>query len=128
MRIFLACEDERLKISMLLLVDSQPGMVVSGISDRIDNIAQQLETSQPDVLVLGWELPMESMHDLMDDIHNLDSSPEVIFLSSSPKEREAIMSAGVDYFVVTNAPPDELIQILNDLRRSKKENRPLSTR
>ena len=128
MRIFLACEDERLKISMLMLVDSQPGMIVSGISDRIDDIAQQLETSQPDVLVLGWELPMESMHDLMADIHNLDYSPEVIFLSSSPKEREAIMSAGVDYFVVTNAPPDELIQILNDLWRSKKENHPLSTR
>ena len=105
-----------------MLVDNQPGMVVSGIADRMDDLAQQLETTEPDVLILEWKLSLESLQNLMAEIHNLDSSPEVIFLSSSPKEREAKMSAGVDYFVVTNAPPDELLQILNDLRRSKKDN------
>ncbi len=120
MRVFLTCKDERIKIALLLLVDNQPGMVVSGISDRLDGLAKQLETTKPEVLLLEWKLPLESLQNLMAEIHNLDCPPEVIFLSNKPAEREATLSAGANYFVVTNTPPDELLQILNDLRKSKK--------
>ena len=116
MRIFLACADERLKIAMLMLLDHEPGMVVAGISDRLQGLPDQLEASQPDVLVLEWQEPLPSITELITNIHNLACPPAIIYLSSGAEEKEMIIAAGADYFVVKNAPPDELLSILNDLR------------
>jgi len=116
MRIFLACADERLKIAMLMLLDNEPGMVVAGISDRLQGLPNQLEASQPDVLVLAWEEPLPPITELLTNIHNLARPPVIVYLSSRAEEQETIMAAGTDYFVLTNAPPDELLSILNNLR------------
>ena len=124
MRIFLACDDERLKTAILLLVDNQPGMTVSGITDRLGNLVKQIETSQPDVLILGWKLSLVALGNLMTEIHELADAPEVIYLSRRQEERAAYIAAGLDYFVVANTPPDELLLILTDLRRSKKNKQP----
>ena len=124
MRIFLACDDERLKTAILLLVDNQPGMTVAGITDRLGNLAKQIETSQPDVLILGWNLSRVAIGNMMTEIRDLADAPEVIYLSRRQEDRAAYIASGVDYFVVANTPPDELLKILADLRRSKKENQP----
>ena len=124
MRIFLACDDERLKTAILLLVDKQPGMTVAGITDRLGNLAKQIETSQPDVLILGWNLSWVAIGNMMTEIRDLADAPDVIYLSRRQEDREAYIAAGVDYFVVANTPPDELLLILADLSRSKKENQP----
>ena len=60
-RIFLACSDERLRIAMLLLLDQEPGMVVVGITDRLSGLLTQLEATQPDVLLLSWEIPFQTI-------------------------------------------------------------------
>jgi hypothetical protein len=60
-----------------------------------------------------------SMVKLIDDISHLSPSPQVILLSSIPEERGAVLAAGVDHFILKNAPPDEFLLILNRLRLSK---------
>jgi hypothetical protein len=52
---------------------------------------------------------------LIADIHNLARPPEIIYLSNKEEHEETILGAGADYFVLTNAPPDRLISILDDL-------------
>ena len=121
MRIFLVCADKRLKTAMLLLLDNQPGMVVSGISDRLQGLIDQLEHAQPDVLLMEWENPLGEMKDLFTDIHNLDYPPKILYLSNRQEEREFTLNAGADYFFLTNAPPDDLLKTLNELRLSLKE-------
>jgi len=64
------------------------------------------------------------MENLMTDIYNLSYPTEFVFLSSKPEEKQSIISAAADYFVVTNTPPDELLHILDKLRMSKTENLP----
>jgi DNA-binding NarL/FixJ family response regulator len=113
-RIFIACADERLRIALLLLLDTEPDVVVVGITDRLPGLKTQLQATEPHVLLLEWELPFQSMTDLINDIHKLGSSPKIILLSIRPEEEEEIIAAGVDYFVAKNAPPDKLLQILND--------------
>jgi len=119
MRIFLACADERLKLAMLLLLDHQPDLVVSGISDRLEGLSAQLEASQPDVLVLEWNEPLPSLIELITNITKLMNPPVIVYLSSRIAEKETMMAAGTDYFVLKNAPPDELLSILDNLRLSK---------
>ncbi|MFN2197368.1 MAG: response regulator [Anaerolineales bacterium] len=122
MRIFLACADERLRIALVLLFDSKPGMDVVGMTDRLERLAAQIEASQAEALVLEWDLPSSILAERINEIRQLDSSPVIIYLSSEPETAEAMLAAGVDYFIVKNAPPDELITILDDLQTPKPKN------
>ena len=122
MRIFLACADERLKIAMLMLLDHQPGMVVAGISDRLPGLLTQVQASQPDVLLLEWDASLQLIADRITNIHNLARPPVIIFLSNRAEHKETIMAAGTDYFVIKDAPPDELLTILNNLRLAETNN------
>ena len=112
-RIFVACADERLRIALLLLLDQEPSIVVVGITDRLAGLITQLEATQPDIVLLEWKIPFQSIADLLTDIHNLKSPPKVIYLSSKPEEEEKIITTGADYFIAKNAPPDQLMLILN---------------
>lgn len=111
-RIFVACADERLRIALLLFLDYEPGMFVVGITDRLSSLLPQLVASQPDVLLLEWEMPFQSMADLLTDIHHLECPPKIIILSNRPEEEEKIIAAGADYYIAKNAPPDNLLPIL----------------
>jgi DNA-binding NarL/FixJ family response regulator len=115
LRIFVACSDERLRIAMLMLLDQEPGMGVVGITDRLPGLLLHLEASQPDVLLLAWDLTLQALADLLTDIHNLASPPKVIFFSNKPEEEEQIIATGTDHFISENAPPDKLLLILREL-------------
>jgi DNA-binding NarL/FixJ family response regulator len=113
-RIFIACSDERLRIALLLLLDHQRGMAVIGITDRLPNLLSQLCATQPDVLLLEWELPINEIKDLISDINNLPHRTMIIVLSSKPEEKGKIIAAGADYFIPMDAPPDDLLPIINN--------------
>ena len=114
-RIFIACADERLRIAMLLLLEQEPGIFVVGITDRLPGLLVHLEASQPDVLLLEWELSFKSMAKLLSDIHNLEYPPKIVLLSSRPEEKEKITAAGADHFISKDAPPDELLPFLTNI-------------
>jgi DNA-binding NarL/FixJ family response regulator len=113
-RIFVACSDERLRIALLLLLDHQSGMSVIGITDRLPNLLSQLWATQPDVLLLEWELPTNEIIDLLSDIRNLPHRSMIIVLSSKPEEERKIIAAGADYFIPMDAPADDLLPIINN--------------
>lgn len=121
-RIFLACADERLKLALLMLLDHQPGMVVAGMSDRLPGLLRQLEASLPDVLVLDRQESLPTMEERITNIHNLACAPAIVYLSNQSGEKETILAAGADYFVEKNAPPDELITVLENLRSPETNN------
>ncbi len=116
MRIFIACANGRLRIALLLFLDHEPGMTVVGLSDRLPGLLAQLEGAVPDVLLLDWDLTIQQGVTLLSDIHNLEFPPKIIVLSDKPQEEEAIMSAGGDYFLPKNAPPDMLLPTLEVIR------------
>jgi len=114
-RIFLACADERLKIALLMLLDNDPNMVVAGVSDRLQGLLSQIVASQPDALIFALEESLPVTTSQVADIHNLAHPPVIIYLSNKEEQKESILAAGADYFVLANAPPDKLITILDDL-------------
>jgi DNA-binding NarL/FixJ family response regulator len=114
-RIFIACADERLRIALLLLLQDEPGLVVVGFTDRLQNLLPQLEASQAEILLLEWQLTRQAMFDLLERIHDLPCLPRVIYFSGDLKEEQQIRAAGVKYVILKNAPPDELLPILNQI-------------
>ena len=121
LRLFLAFTDERLRFALLMLLDQEPGMVVAGVADRLTGLMAQLEGAQPDVLLLDWDLVVEPMDNLFNDIHKLEFQPEVIVLSADPQIKESVLAAGAIFFICRDAPPDALLPVLNDIRQSKIE-------
>jgi DNA-binding NarL/FixJ family response regulator len=119
LRIFVACADLRLRTALYLFLGQERGMDVVGMSDRLPGLFSQLEGSQPDVLLLDWELSAQPMVDLLTNFHKLESRPEAIILSARPDKKERIMAAGADHFIPKDAPPDELLPILNRIRLSR---------
>ena len=119
MRLFIACPDPKLRLALILFLEKEPGMAVVGISDRLTGLLAQLEGSEPDVLLLDRVSPLKSLATLMTQLCNLVRRPKTIVFSSRPEEKEAIIAAGADYFIPKDAPPDDLLPILNDIRLSE---------
>lgn len=118
LRTFIACTDDKLRLALHMFLDNHPGITVVGISDRLKGLLSQLEGSEPDVLLLDWVSPIWPMVDLLGDLRELEYQPRVVVFSIRSEEKETILAAGADYVIVKDAPPDELIPILNEIRSS----------
>jgi len=119
MRIFLASADERLRLGLLMLLNQEPGMIVVGMSDRYQGLLAQLEGSQPDVLLLDWELSVQPAKELLTKVRNVESQPKIIVLTARTLKMETIIEAGANYLIYKDAPPDELLPILNKMQLSE---------
>jgi DNA-binding NarL/FixJ family response regulator len=114
-RIFIACADERLRIALVIFLEGEPGLVVSGFTDRLESMLPQLEAAEADVLLLEWQLTHTVLKETLDRVHQLPHPHRIIYFSGNPEERQQILAAGADYVILKNAPPDELLPILNKI-------------
>ena len=55
------------------------------------------------------------MIDLLAKTHTLPQPPKVVYFSGGLEEEQQIRAAGIDYVILKNAPPDELLPILNQI-------------
>ena len=114
-RIFIACADERLRIALVVFLEGEPGLVVVGFTDRLENLLPQLEASQADVMLLEWQLHETALKDLFTEVRRLPHIHRIIYFLSEPEDRQQVLDAGADYVILKNAPPDELLPILNKI-------------
>ena len=117
-RIFIASPDEKLRLALLLFLENETGMIVVGLSDRLHGLINQLVGSQPDALILDGELSAQPVKDLLVEVATLEHRPRTIILTSEPGAAELIRGTTADYFINKNAPPDELLPVLNQIRQS----------
>lgn len=116
MRVFIACRDKNLKLALIMFLDGETDLIVVGLSDRLKGLSTQLNISQPDVLILDWELSAKPMTDLLHDLGDMKCSPRVIVLVADPQKSEAILEAGADFILAKDSSSNKLSSILNDLR------------
>jgi DNA-binding NarL/FixJ family response regulator len=118
-RIFIASKDGSFKMALQLLLESEPGMVVAGTSDRLEGLPVMVKTSKPDVLLLDYELANNNeMASLVNGLQCPEDQMKVIVLSTDANVREVILASGADGFINMSFPPDELLSTLRGLRLS----------
>lgn len=118
MRIFIATRDSAFRMALELLLESEPGMVVIGMYDRADGLLTILGASQPEVLLLDYELTQQATIQIISDLHSPERHPKIIVFSTDPLVRDPILAAGAEGFINKNYPPDKLLPILRDMRLS----------
>ena len=118
MRLFIASADKTLRLALLMLLESEPGLVVIGMSDRRAGLLTMVGTSQPEVVLLDDGLARQATAHLVGDLHHLKDQPKVIVLSINPQTKAATLAAGADGFISKTMPPDELLPLLRSMRLS----------
>lgn len=116
MRIFIASGDRSFRLALLLLLESEPGLVVTGMIDRREDLLTVVQASHPEAVVLDDELATATTTQLVINLRDLDFQPKVIVLSSNPETAAAARAAGADGFISKTAPPDELLPVLHRMR------------
>ncbi len=120
MRIFVASSDRVLRLALLLLLESEPGMVVIGMFDQADGLLTIAKASNSELYLLDDSLADPStLVDLIGSVHRLENSPKVIVFSPDPQIEPIALAAGADAFVNKSSPPDELLPLLRQMRSSK---------
>jgi len=117
-RIFIASADGACRMALQLLLEGEPGMVVIGMSDRVEGLLTMMGASQPELLLLDHELTQQTTIQIIRDIHQLKVQCKIIVLSIDPNIRELTLAAGADGFIDKSYPPDELLTTLREIRLS----------
>lgn len=112
MRILLADDQPHIRSALRLLLDQEPNLNVVGEAIDAETLCTQIQVTQPDLLLLDWELPGWPETDLLAILRFLYPRLLIIALSGQIEAREAALSAGVDFFVSKCHPPAQLLSTL----------------
>ena len=121
MRVMLADSHTQIRWALRTVIEEEPGLTLVGEVSEAQNLLSQVQSLQPDLILLEWELPGRSNGFLAELLAlNLDS--HVIVLSSQPELREAVLSAGAEAFVSKADAPEQLLATLRNLVRQRERN------
>lgn len=121
MRILLADDQPRVRFALRVLLERRPGFEVAGEAVNAEALLAQMETTCPDLVLLGWELPGLAMVGSLSALRRIYPNLYVIALSGRPEARRAALAAGADAFVSKGDPPERLLAAINDCWRGQRQ-------
>lgn len=130
MRILLADDQPKVRFALRALLERQPDMQVVGEAGSGPDLSAQIGPTYPDLVLLDWELPGESVADTLSTLRAAYPTLRVIALSGRSEARQAALRAGVDAFVSKSDPPERLLAAIRDgvQGRSSRRRQPGSVR
>lgn len=122
MRVLLADNRPEVRWALRLLLREERGLILVGESTQVAELLVQAQASQPDLILLAWELPGQVGANVLAILHALASKPKVIALSGRLDAQQAALAAGVDAFVSKSDPPEQLLMTLRSISREAPTN------
>lgn len=116
MRVLVADGREKVRSALQLLLEQEEDVDVVGEASSDGSLLAVAEEQGPDVILVDWELPGRPMGTLLPTLRLLLPAVKVIALSGRPEARLEATEAGVEAFVSKNAPSEELLAALDELR------------
>jgi DNA-binding NarL/FixJ family response regulator len=117
MRILLADDQSRVRSALQMILKEEPGMRVVGEVAEAKGLLVQLQVTQPDLVLLDWELPGLAAIGSLPALRMLCPQVAVIALSGRPEVYQEALSAGVDAFVSKMDPPERLLATLRAINK-----------
>ena len=112
MRILLADEGEMTRFALAALLEQRSGWVVVGEVATAGKLLPKIKTSNPDLILLNWNLPGLMVEDMIATISANCPGISVIILSGRPEMRSRAISAGATGFVSKVDPPNRLLEAI----------------
>jgi len=98
-----------------LLLREEPGLNVVGVARETKSLLALLRVVRPGVLLLDWVLSGQPLTDVLAKILEWPDRPKIIVLGTIDDDREAILAAGADAFVVKGEAPQQLLTEIHQL-------------
>ncbi len=111
MKVLLA-DSPKICSALRLLLEQEAGVEVVAEVFRADDLLSAVGRTEPDLLLLGWDLPGGLSTGLLSALGTFFPDLRVIALSGRPEARRLALEAGVDGFVSKGEPPERLLAAL----------------
>lgn len=108
MRVLVADSQSRVRFALRTLLKRQDGMEVVGEAGTAAELLEQVELTQPDLVLLHWRLH-ETTPDLMRRLQSLCPGLRVIALSARCETRYEALKAGAEAFIWKTEQPEKLL-------------------
>ena len=122
MRILVADDQTKVRSALKLLLEQELGLSVVGEASEVESLLAQMETIQPDLVLLDWELPGRQVGSsggletgLLATLRTSCPRLKVIALSGRPEARQVALTAGADAFVLKGDNPEQLMTTIRQL-------------
>jgi DNA-binding NarL/FixJ family response regulator len=106
--------------ALSLWLEQAPDFHLVGVVTQASTLLEQVETTQPDILLLDWELAdlrtEKAKAKLVRTLRARFPHLRIIALSSAPGSGQQVMAAGVHAFVSKTESPDHLLEALRHKR------------
>jgi DNA-binding NarL/FixJ family response regulator len=132
MNILLADDHLEIRSALRLLLEQEPEFNITGEATEVVGLVTQVQATQPDLVLLDWELPglsllapVDSERALISTLHAHCPRIKVVALSGRPEAREEALVAGVEAFVSKGDSPKLLLATLRNLDGKREQNQEL---
>jgi len=109
MRVLIADPQPKVRFALRVLLQRQPDIELVGEAVDACSLLAHARSGCPDLILLGWELPGETMECLLPTLRVACPETVVIALSGRLEAQRSAITAGVDVFISKSAPPEQLL-------------------
>jgi DNA-binding NarL/FixJ family response regulator len=102
--------------ALRILLEQGHGLQIVGEVGDAEGLLAQAKTTNPDLVLLDWELPGLQAAGSLPALRRLCPDLFVIALSGRPEARSAALAAQADSFVSKGEPPDRLLCAIGDCK------------
>ena len=111
-RILLADDNQNLRSALALLLETRLSATIVGEACTMESLLSQAAITQPDVVLLDWELPGKPETDRIVVIRGVAPKARLIVVSARPES--ARQAVGADAFVNKMEPPERIVDIFKE--------------
>ncbi len=104
-RILLADDNPGLRSALRLLLETRLEFELIVEARDMEHVLAQVEDSQPDCIILDWELPGRPTRERVSVLRTLVPHLKVIAFSARPESKQAALAEGAEAFISKNEPP-----------------------
>lgn len=115
LRIFIADPNRNGRLALQMLLDHQPGMEVVGIAVQKEGLVEQVTAVQPDVILIDWKLMSPTPAVFINELRDC----QIIVMDVREETSQEVEILGIDKFICKDGPPDELLSMLQELKKNK---------
>lgn len=115
MKIGIADPQARVRFSLRVLLEQQPGWMVSWEAADCDELFEMLPRDLPDLLLLDWDLPTQMIEELLRRLRTKYPNLIIIVMSGRPELQPTAIKGGADAFASKADSPERLLTVIRGL-------------
>lgn len=121
MRILISGRRANGRAALELYLQNQQQLDVVAEAGGVQTLLARALATQPDVVLLDWNVCDRPLEDLVSALHQLESRPGVILTNAAPGSKQAALAAGAEAFVARGDLPKSLLLAIETIRISRED-------